>query len=93
MCIRDRAKAAAQAAARTPKNAKKKPAQKARNPYRFKKLEEAIIKLEEEREKVMAALADEKVYRDPGKMRDAQYRLAEIERDLEEKNAEWEAWA
>ena len=41
----------------------------------------------------MAALADEKVYRDPGKMRDAQYRLAEIERDLEEKNAEWEAWA
>ena len=87
------AKAAAQAAARTPKNAKKKPAQKARNPYRFKKLEEAIIKLEEEREKVMAALADEKVYRDPGKMRDAQYRLAEIERDLEEKNAEWEAWA
>ena len=30
---------------------------------------------------------------DPDALRDAQYRLAELERDLEEKNAEWEQWA
>ncbi len=67
-------------------------AAKPRNPYRFKKLEEAIIALEGEREKLMAALATEEVYRDPDALKDAQFRLAEVERDLEEKNLEWERW-
>jgi len=65
---------------------------KPRNPYRFRKLEEAIIALEEERESIQARLALEEVYRDAELVREAQYRLAEIERELEEKNVEWENW-
>ena len=61
----------------------------------FKKLEEAIIELEGEREEAdREALATEEVYRDPEALQaTAQFRLAEVERDLEEKNSEWEAWA
>ncbi len=64
-----------------------------RNPYLFKKLEEAIIALEAKREGLQTALADEAVYRDAGAAREAQIRLAEVERELEEKNLEWENWA
>ena len=63
------------------------------NPYRFKKLEQAIIKLEEEKQGLQTTLASEEVYKDPDAMRDTQYRLAEIERDLDDKNREWEEWA
>jgi ATP-binding cassette subfamily F protein 3 len=88
-----RAEAAAKkAGARNDRNGdskKKRPP----NPYLFKKLEEAIITLEEEKEGLQTALASEKVYRDPDAMRDTQYRLAEIERDLEAKNRQWEEWA
>ena len=70
----------------------KKRSAKPRNPYRFKQLEEAIIKLEGEREKLMAALATEEVYRDPEALKEAQFKLAEVERDLEQKNLEWEHW-
>ena len=41
----------------------------------------------------MTAMAQEEVYRNPEALRASQYDLAEIERDLEEKNAEWESWA
>jgi ATP-binding cassette subfamily F protein uup len=64
----------------------------AKNPWAFRKLEEAIIALEEERSSLLAALGEERVYRDPTAMRETQTRLAEIERDLQEKNLEWERW-
>jgi ATP-binding cassette subfamily F protein 3 len=64
-----------------------------RNPYLFKKLEEAIIGLEEEKEGLESTLAREEVYKNADAMRDAQVRLAEIERDLEDKNRQWEEWA
>ena len=64
-----------------------------RNPYLFKKLEAAIITLEEEKEGLQTALASEDVYKNPDAVRDTQYRLSEIERDLEDKNREWEEWA
>ncbi len=67
--------------------------QKVRNPYRFKKLEEEIMKLETEREELIAAMSDESVYRDGDLLRDKQVRLAEVERDLGERNAEWESWS
>jgi len=67
--------------------------QKARNARALAKLEEAIIALEEERSQLLSSLGEERVYRDAGAMREAQTRLAELERDLELKNAEWEGWA
>jgi ATP-binding cassette subfamily F protein 3 len=66
---------------------------KVRNPWAFEKLEGRIIALEEERAGLQAALATEEVWRDPAKLRDAQVRIAEIERDLAQANAEWESWA
>jgi len=33
------------------------------------------------------------VYRDPAALKERQFRLAEVERELEQKNAEWEEWA
>jgi hypothetical protein len=47
--------------------------------------------LEAERTQLLAALGEERVYKDASAVRDTQLRLAEIERDLEEKNAQWEA--
>ena len=76
------------------KNAKgKAKAKKPHNPYQFKKLEAAIIKLEEKREELQSSMADEKVYKDAKLLRESQYQLAEIERDLEQKNAQWASWS
>ena len=41
------------------------------------------MELEKERERINAELLKEATYRDPGAARDLQYRLAELERDLE----------
>ena len=73
----------------------KKKSKKARGKTAKKlaRLEESIIALEEEKETLMGALATEAVYKDPDKTRDAQFRLAELEVELEEKNAQWEEWA
>lgn len=65
---------------------------KVRNPYLFKKLEEEIMRLETEKEELSAAMTTEEVYRDADKMRECQMRLAEVERDLEERNQAWEEW-
>ena len=67
--------------------------QKVRNPYRFEKLEAEIIALEEEKEALAAAMTSEEVYRDADALREHQFRLAEIERDLESKNEEWANWS
>ncbi|MEW6071863.1 MAG: ABC-F family ATP-binding cassette domain-containing protein [Planctomycetota bacterium] len=63
-----------------------------RNPWAFRKLEETIIALEEERAKLLDSLGSAEVYRDGDACRETQIRLAEIERDLGEKNREWEEW-
>jgi ATP-binding cassette, subfamily F, member 3 len=70
--------------------ASKKP--KRRNPWLLEKLETSIITLEQERDTLLESLTTEKVYKDSEASRDAQIRLAEIERDLEDKNREWERW-
>ncbi len=66
--------------------------QKPKNPYKFKQLEDRIMALEEEIGALNDSLTKEEVYTDAGKMRDAQFRIAELEKELEEANAEWEAW-
>jgi ATP-binding cassette subfamily F protein 3 len=63
-----------------------------RNPFKFKKLEERIIKLEETLTKLNDSMTDEKVYSDANAMTDVQYRIAEVERELEEANEEWMNW-
>ena len=73
---------------------KAKPAKpKQRNPWRLEKLENSIIALEKERATLLESLATEEVYKDAEASREAQFRLAEIERDLDDKNREWERWA
>ncbi|MDZ4774603.1 MAG: ABC-F family ATP-binding cassette domain-containing protein [Planctomycetota bacterium] len=68
------------------------PAAKVRNPYMFEKLEARIITLEKELASLQASLVSEDIYRNPNKMRDAQMRIAELERDLADANHEWENW-
>ncbi|HPF13423.1 MAG: ABC-F family ATP-binding cassette domain-containing protein [Planctomycetes bacterium] len=65
---------------------------KVRNPFKFKKLEDRIIALEEQLAKLHGAMADEKVYSNPDKLIDTQYRIAEVERELEHANEEWANW-
>jgi len=65
---------------------------KVRNPQRFARLESDIMTLEEQREKLMAAMTTEKVYRDADALRNTQVDLAEVERDLESKNELWANW-
>ncbi|MBM3975809.1 MAG: ABC-F family ATP-binding cassette domain-containing protein [Planctomycetes bacterium] len=66
---------------------------KVKNPWLLEKIEKAIIALEEERAQLEAALVTEEVYRNASRMKGAQIRLAEVERELELKNSEWESWA
>ncbi|MFT5732465.1 MAG: ATP-binding cassette subfamily F protein 3 [Planctomycetota bacterium] len=63
-----------------------------RNPYMFEKLEKRIMGLEVEKEKLTASMATEAVYSDSGKVRDTQFRLAEVESELESSNEEWLNW-
>ena len=70
----------------------RKSAPKPRNPYRLKKLEERIIELEEALETLHADVATEAVYRDADKLRDTQFRIAEVEHELAQANEEWENW-
>lgn len=65
---------------------------KPRNPYLFQKLEAEIIALEEERVALQAEMVEERVYRDPKLLKELQLRLAEVERDLEQKNETWANW-
>lgn len=65
---------------------------KVRNPYRFEKLEKRIMALEEELSKLQASMTEPEVYTDANKLKDAQIRSSEVERELEEANTEWENW-
>jgi len=85
-----KAVAARAAAAKTASAEARRGAKKTKNPWSLQKLEEAIMALEAERSQLFTSLGEERVYRDPPRMRETQQRLAEVERDLEEKNAQWE---
>jgi len=63
-----------------------------RNPYMFDKLEKKIMKLEKELETLHASVATEEVYGDSNKLRETQFRIAEVENDLESANDEWMNW-
>jgi ATP-binding cassette subfamily F protein 3 len=65
--------------------------EKPKNPWLRTQVEDAIMALEAERAQLLASLGEERVYKDATLVRETQLRLAEIERDLEQKNAEWEA--
>ena len=65
---------------------------KVRNPYKFKQLEERIITLEGQLETLNASMTQEAVYTDQDKLRDVQFQVAEVERQLEEANEEWASW-
>ncbi len=66
---------------------------KPHNPWRIEEIENAIIALEGKRDTLLEAMASEATYRDSDKAREVQFQLAEIERELEQKNAEWERYA
>jgi hypothetical protein len=85
---RERKAAAEKARAARAAPAKK---EKARNPWLLRQVEDSIMALEAERAQLLASLGEEHVYKDATLSRETQLRLAEIERDLEQKNAEWEA--
>jgi len=83
-------------AAKTSNSAKGKSSSKGKkphNPYKFKKLEERIMQLEERLEELNGSLVKEEVYRDADKMRDVQFEIAEAEDELNTANEEWESWA
>ena len=69
-----------------------KPKKGPRNPYQFDKLEKLIMALEGELEQLNAAMATEEVYGNPDKLRDTQFRLAEVEAQLEKANEDWASW-
>jgi len=85
------AKAEQQAAAKKSGGGKKK-SSRPRNPWAFERLEADIVKLEAERDELLAAMQKEENYTDAGRMTDLQYRHAEVERELEEKNETWANW-
>ncbi|MEZ5975649.1 MAG: ABC-F family ATP-binding cassette domain-containing protein [Planctomycetota bacterium] len=90
---REAAKKAAAEEERKRQAAQAKPAgNKPRNPYKFQKLEERIMALEAELAKLHAAMSTEAVYSDMDKLTDTQYRIAEVERELEQANEEWANW-
>ena len=76
----------------SPKSSKKKKRQN-QNPWKLKKLEARIIEIEGELEKLRESLGSEEVYRDQTAAREVQFKISELERELEEANAEWEQWA
>ena len=65
---------------------------KVRNPYKFEKLEKRIIRLEHELSELHTACAEKETYSNPEKLRDSQFRIAELERELEMANEEWASW-
>ena len=85
-----RAKKAAQEAAAQAKKAEKK---RAKNPWKLEKVEARIMELEEELERLRESLGTEEVYKDQDSTREVQFQIAELERELEEANEEWEQWA
>ena len=65
---------------------------KIRNPYLFEKLEQRIMSMEAELKALHEACVTEEYYRNAAKLKEAQIRIAELERDLAQANAEWANW-
>ena len=63
-----------------------------KNPYMFEKLEKRIMALETELEQLNGSMTSEEVYSDAEKMRETQFRIAEVEAELELSNDEWMNW-
>ena len=89
---RERSESRAKSGASTGTGTKSK-GKKPHNPYKFKRLEERIIQLEEKLEGLNGMLTQEEVYRDADKMREVQFEIAEAEDELSQANEEWESWA
>ncbi|MBK7874942.1 MAG: ABC-F family ATP-binding cassette domain-containing protein [Planctomycetes bacterium] len=87
-----KAAAAPKPAPKAPEPEKKTQPGKIKNPWAFEKLEKKIMELEQERDTINASLVTEDVYRNAAKMKELQFRLAEIERDLGDANKQWEEW-
>jgi len=87
-------KKAREKAERAEQKATKKgaPKRKAKNPYKFEKLEKRIIALEAQLGELHSAVASEAVYRDPERLKETQISIAEVEHELAQANAEWESW-
>ena len=51
-----------------------------------------VAKLEQELETLNASMASEEVYTNPDRLRDTQYRIVEVEANLESSNEEWLNW-
>ena len=51
------------------------------------------MELESELERLRESLSTEEVYREQETAREVQFRIAELERELEDANEEWEQWA
>jgi len=65
---------------------------RAKNPWKLEKVEARIMELEGGLERLRESLGTEEVYRDQEASREVQFRIAELERELEEANEEWERW-
>ena len=63
-----------------------------RNPYMFNQLEKRIIKLEGKLSTLQGSCANADVYSNVDKLRETQFQIAEIERELEAANDEWANW-
>jgi len=50
------------------------------------------MELEQELETLNASMASEEVYTNPDRLRDTQYRIVEVEANLESSNEEWLNW-
>ena len=54
--------------------------------------EQVNMQLEEQLTSLQESCATEEVYSNPDKLRDAQFQIAEVERELEVANEEWANW-
>ena len=89
---RQRAEAEAKKSKGSGKKAKGGKSKGPRNPYMFEKLEKRIMELEGELAKLHEAMTTEDVYSNPDKLKDTQFRIAEVEAELETSNEEWMNW-
>ncbi|HIG86605.1 MAG TPA: ABC transporter ATP-binding protein [Planctomycetes bacterium] len=63
------------------------------NPWKLAKIEARIMKLESKLAELNKALTEKDVYSSGEKLRDTQYRIAEVEQELQKANEEWESFA
>ena len=93
---RERDRAAAAPAGRSERGAQKSASRSAsgrvRNPYMFEKLERRIMALEEELGGLHETSSSDEVFRDLGRLKETQVRIAEVEDELARANEEWENW-